>query len=115
MYQNKKLKFKKKKREDRLLLASMNHLPRVIEHAPEGSTRHLDGYVVVKRAGIKKKWRDVPPRKDKFNDFLGYIKPGKNGRPRKFRVFVGNPIEDKWSNKIACKSYKPEKEESEGE
>jgi hypothetical protein len=69
-----------------------------------------NSYVIVKRTGIKKKWRDPVKRKDKFNNYLGYIGPGKNGKPRKFHVYTGNPLEDKWRNKIACKSYKPESE-----
>jgi hypothetical protein len=84
--------------------------------APEGKWfLEPNSYVIIKRIGIKKKWGDAPARKQKFNDFLGYIKPGKNGRPRRFHIFTGNPLEDKWRNKVACKSYKPEKEESEGE
>lgn len=86
--------------------------------APIGLPRHHDSYVVVKRGGAAKKLyiKDgiVPELKldEPINGYLGYIKPGNNGRPRKYHVWTRNPPEDKWHNKVANKSYR---EESEGE
>jgi len=84
----------------------------VPNRAPEGMAPHKDGYVVVKHIGIKKKWRTSENRKPRpTEEYLGYIKPGKDGRPRRFFPYTNNPAEDKWRNKVACKSYKEPKEE----
>jgi hypothetical protein len=93
----------------------------VTESAPAGKW-HLEpnSYVVVKRTGASKKVRskqEFNPEKEREKaieakkGYLGYIKPGKNGRLRKFRVYTRNPSEDKWKNKVACKSYKEPKDE----
>lgn len=80
-----------------------------------------DTYVVVKRFGASKKVGKTIIKdgttpelnlNEPINGYLGYLKPGNNGRPRKYRVWTRNPPEDKWQNKVANKSYR---EENEGE
>jgi hypothetical protein len=82
----------------------------VENRAAEGSARHKDSYVVVKRTGATKSLPARTFREPKDNDpYLGYINPGKNGKLRKFRVWTGNPPEDQWRDRIACKSEIPDK------
>ena len=88
----------------------------VVSRAPEGKVRHIDGYVVVKHVGIKKKFQakkeiiiETPKSPDEVNHYLGYIKPGKNNKPKRFFPHTNNPKQDEWKDKIACKSAKKEK------
>jgi hypothetical protein len=78
--------------------------------APEGAPRHKDTYVVVKRTGATKRLPAKTYKEPRANTaYLGYIKPGKDGRLRKFRVWTSNPSEDVVKDKIASKSQNPER------
>src|ERR1700752_2952327 len=86
----------------------------VVERAPEGEATGPYGYgfVVVQRSKPKRKFREQKVRGPRDNSqYLGYIKLGKNGKPRRFFPRSNNPSEDKWRNKIANKSYKEPKSE----
>ena len=83
----------------------------VVSSAPEGKAPHKDSVVIVKRTGaLKRPKGQAIPRDREIVTYLGYIKPGKNGRPKRFYVWSNNPPEDVWRNKIADKSYKEEKD-----
>jgi hypothetical protein len=99
-----------KRRADRPLILALKHLPKIENRAPEGLGRHKDSYVVVKRTKPKRNFNEKTFKERKFEEYLGYIKPGKDGRLRKFRVWSNNPPEDKWRNRIADKSYRGESE-----
>jgi hypothetical protein len=97
-------------REGYLLACQFKGTP-IEERAPLGLPRHKDSYVVVKLSHPKRKFREAQPRSDKGPElYLGYIKPGKNGRPKRFFVWSNNPKPDEWRNKIANKSYKEPKD-----
>jgi hypothetical protein len=93
------------------LEASKFKMNLVASRAPEGRDAHKDSYVVVKRFGAEKKLKGpAEPRERETETYLGYIKPGKDGRLKRFYPWSNNPPEDVWRNKIANKSYKEEKE-----
>jgi hypothetical protein len=106
MYQDKRHKLRKRREIERELRKGLSKFSQVPNNAPEGLARHKDSYVVVKRTGAARKPKgEVTPREEKeFNHYLGYIKPGKNGRLRKFFPRSNNPKEDLWRGKIASKS-----------
>ena len=83
----------------------------VVSRAPRGRDPHKDSVVVVKRTGALKRPRGATiPRERDTVTYLGYIKPGKDGRLKRFYPWSNNPPEDVWRNKIADKSYKEEKD-----
>lgn len=93
------------------LAASNFKVNPVVSRAPEGRPEHNAGYVVVKRFGAEKKLKGpAEPREREIEMYLGYIKPGKDGRLKRFYPWTNNPPEDEWRNKIACKSYKEPKD-----
>jgi hypothetical protein len=92
-----------------LQAAQFNH-PLVEISAPEGLAPHKDSYVVVKRTGSTKRLPAKTYKEPRANPtYLGYTKPGKDGRLRKFRVWTSNPSEDDFKDKIASKSQNPER------
>jgi hypothetical protein len=102
MYKSKWQKAKKRHKEDEALLKGMNCL---MVRAPVGRKDHVNMIVVVKRTGVKKRMSTKEPKERKEKEqYLGYIKPGKNGKQRKFWVWSNNPDEDKWRDRIAGRS-----------
>jgi hypothetical protein len=94
------------------LAASNFKVNPVVERAPQGrASDYVDSYVVVKRTGADKRPKGkAEPRERDTVTYLGYIKPGKDGRLKRFYPWSNNPPEDEWRNKIACKSYKEPKD-----
>jgi ribosome modulation factor len=76
-------------------------------NAPEGRSSkgtYFYSPIVVKRTGAKRNISEKTGRPEKENLYLGYIKPGKNGKIRRFFPFSNNPKEDNNQDRIAGKS-----------